>query len=321
MPDTVFVAISIDVEEEGLFSGRYATRDVAVANLKRLRSLEPFIARGARPTLFCAYSVFAAEAFDELVAPLDAKGEIGAHLHHWNTPPLAPEAEARAFLPRVPANAVPAWLMQAKLAHLLAAAKARLGKDIIAFRMGRWDLHPQHLPMLAQLGIKVDASMRPLHNLAPIGPDHFQAPPDPFRISAPYGEILEVPLTVAPLFSVLRHLPPPLQRGLRHWGALPILPVEHPGMLMRLATRLHLSRGGRVISLAWHSSEMLPGGNPKLPDEAAVNAFLRKISRYLDWLEASYDIVYVSMGELEQAGPWPQPAPAILAQWEQNHAA
>ena len=42
MPDTLFVAISIDVEEEGLFGGRYACRRPSVRNtahLHRLRAL------------------------------------------------------------------------------------------------------------------------------------------------------------------------------------------------------------------------------------------------------------------------------------------
>ncbi len=50
-----------------------------------------------------------------------------------------------------------------------------------------------------------------------------------------------------------------------------------PG-IMRLATRLHSMRGGKVLSIFWHSSEMLPGASPHTPDEEAANTFLEKSS-------------------------------------------
>ena len=55
----IYLAVSLDVEEEGLFGGQYARRDYSTANTASLTRLAPLYERGVRPTLFCAHSVLA----------------------------------------------------------------------------------------------------------------------------------------------------------------------------------------------------------------------------------------------------------------------
>lgn len=299
MPEQpIHVAVSLDVEEEGLFRGSYACRNLSLTNLARLERLRTFIERGVKPTLFCAYSVLANDSSRRHLERLLPYVEIGAHLHYWNTPPL-PE-NAPAALTAVPARKLSTDLFAAKLQNILTAAKAFSGQTPKSFRMGRWDMYPHFFPVLAAYGVKVDASLRPLHNLEPAGPNHFACPADPHIIPTPHGKILEVPLTVVPIWRPLAQLPAPLNRSLRHWGALALLPVEHPLWLMRLTTQLHLAHGGTTLSLAWHSSEMFPGGNPRLPTEQSVNAFLTKVQAYLDWLEHHHKIIYANMSAMSE---------------------
>ena len=94
----LYLAVSLDVEEEGLFGGRYARRGFSTANTASLARLAPLCERGIRPTLFCAHSVLADSASRPALAHLrDRYGaEIGAHLHHWNTPPLTFDGPARS---------------------------------------------------------------------------------------------------------------------------------------------------------------------------------------------------------------------------------
>ena len=208
----IYLAVSLDVEEEGLFGGQYARRDYSTANTASLTRLAPLYERGVRPTLFCAHSVLAdAPSCHALAHARDRHGaEIGAHLHHWNTPPLTldgPDADAALAnnAASVPAAAVSAPLMAAKLAGLMAAGRNFQGALLTSFRMGRWDLHRSLWPLLAQAGILVDASVRPLHcGATPLaGPDHFNAPRDPYWVSMPEGQIFEVPLSVTPLLPCL----------------------------------------------------------------------------------------------------------------------
>ena len=297
-------------------------------NTAALTRLAPFLERGVRPTLFCAHSVFLDAPSCRVLERLrdDHGAEIGAHLHHWNTPPLTPEA-ARApdgRLTRVPAAGVPGDLMAAKLTTLFDAGAAFQGAPLTSFRMGRWDLHAPLWPLLAAQGVRCDASVRPLHSgKAPAtgDPDHFDAPADPYWVGEGAGRLLEMPLTVTPLFSWLpglgRRLPadarPAFRAGLRHWGALALLPVEHPLALLKLTTLLHAARGGQVLSLTWHSSELFPGGAPHMPDETSVERFLHKMLAYVDWLSASFAVRFLTLGQLRaaaEAGEFQPGAPA-----------
>lgn len=78
--------------------------------------------------------------------------------------------------------------------------------------------------------------------------------------------------------------------------------------------RLFVARGGRVLSLTWHSSEMMPGGAPHMPDEAAVARLLTKIRSWLAWLRDRWTVRSLSMSELRfELGPQaacPQPEKA-----------
>ena len=55
---------------------------------------------------------------------------------------------------------------------------------------------------------------------------------------------------------------------------LGVNPVWMPEATMRFAALAHARRGGQVLTLFWHSSELLPGGSPHFPDQTAVDAFL-----------------------------------------------
>ena len=310
----LYLVVSLDVEEEGLFGGHYARRACTTRNTESLRRLEPLCRLGVRPTLFCAHSVLTDAPSRETLACLrDEHGaEIGAHLHHWNTPPLT-EDGTDAALPdtaeRVPAAAVPEALFAAKLASLTKAAQA-LGAAPTSFRMGRWDLHRKHWPLLAEAGFLCDASVRPLHSVtSPLaGPDHFDAPASPYWVPVNNGKIFEVPLTVTPLLPalprLLHRLPPQIgasvRSGFKSWGALALLPVYHPLWAMRAVTSLYAARGGRVLSLTWHSSEMMPGGAPHMPDAAAVQKLMDKIIAWIAWLRGRYAVHCVTMDELRQ---------------------
>ena len=308
----VRVVCSLDVEEEGLFRGRYPVARPQTANLGHLHKLSGIMALGARPTLFCAYTVFDSDRAWEACERLCDQSpqgycEIGCHLHHWNTPPLASQASELAS---VPSCELARESLSAKLEALFGRARDRLGFRPTSFRMGRWDIRQSHWDLLAGAGILADASVRPLHaeNSDHTRPNHFQAPLGPYRIAAGTGTIVELPLTCAPLFPGLPALaqrgPRALYHAFHQWGVLALLPVYHPLWAMQAATLRHLACGDSTISLTWHSSEMMPGGNPRLPTEAAVQGLLEKIRRYLRWLASRCEVSFMTLGEFaREAGP------------------
>lgn len=312
----LFLAASIDVEEEGLFTGKYACINPPLRNISFLSRISALCDAGIKPTLFCAWPVFNDPESSAMILAIRDKHhlDIGCHLHHWNTPPYEEAREKRNYVKNVASCRVDNALMAEKLASLFNAAEKCLGERPRSFRMGRWDLCPQHLELLIKLGVTCDASLRPLHACLPKeqGPDHFNALSDPFWLEGDFGKIFEIPLTVIPMFKSLpgicEKLGSTARAYLKKIGALALLPVYHPLWLMKLVTHRHLSQGGRVLSLTWHSSEMMPGGAPHIPDEKHARELISKILEWHEWLCENYRVESLSMQELLRrlgsTSPW-----------------
>ncbi len=305
------LAISIDVEEEGLFSGEYARTPPGVSNVSQLQRLE-FIPRefGLPLTLLVTYQVAQdAAARKVLEYWRDHYGtEIGAHLHPWNTPPFADLSEPEP----VRSEKIPRPLLRDKLANLVGSIKEYLEVTPRSFRMGRFDWGPKLLSLLPEMGFQVDSSMVPLTQKVG-GPDYFLAPSDPFRLQVPgfaAPPLVEAPLTMVPVFAgaprliyrVSAALPGDWRERLRsrfpYVLAAGIHPVWYPLPSMRLAVRLHRRRGGRVLNMFLHSSELAAGGTPQFPDEAAVARLIGKIRVFLTWLQATGPVEGITLSDL-----------------------
>ena len=307
------VIVSLDVEEEGLFSGSYAAKGCGVRNVALLRRLAPLTNELGFPlTLFCAHTVFAeAEACAHLAWMRDhCQAEIAAHLHHWSTPPLDADAAQPAPEKQGPptrTDRLPRELLRQRLRTLLDAGRDFQGAPLTSFRMGRWDLKSVVRPLLAEEGITFDSSVCPLRVFHD-GPDHFLAPSDPYWLADAPG-LLESPVTQIPLSRTLAQLWHGCARGaawadsFHFWGALSPNPVWHSAAVMRAATRLHMARGGQVLSLFWHSSEMLPGGSPNIPDQKAADALYSKIYNFLAWLARNYAVRGITAAQLRAQAP------------------
>ncbi|MCE5244746.1 MAG: hypothetical protein LLF99_16275 [Desulfobacteraceae bacterium] len=290
------IAVTVDVEEEGLFSGRYPREPAGVRNVEALRRLE-FIPRefGFPLTLLPTYPVCRDPRCREILAEWrDRRGaEIGAHLHPWNTPPFADLG-----LPEpIPSDLLPSDLLREKLETLLATVEREFGLRPQSFRMGRFDLGRQVSALLPEHGIKLDSSIVPARRV-PDGPDHFLAPERPYLLESSSGgrAVLEAPLTLVSVFprarerlyslaSVLRpEKAAMLFSAYRSVAVAGIQPAWFPLSSMKLAVRLHRRRGGRVLVMFLHSSELLPGATPGFRTGAAVERLVSKLRSFLHWL-------------------------------------
>jgi hypothetical protein len=220
--------------------------------------------------------------------------EVGAHLHPWNTPPYSdlssPEPIATARLPLT--------LVGEKLKTLVDCLTEGFQEPPRSFRMGRFDWSAGLLELLPGCGLRVDSSMVPL-TFKGEGPQNFLAPADPFWLevsAAPGVRLLEAPVTMVPVWKssakavhrLAGLLPGKAGQALlsryRFVGAAGIHPAWFPQFSMRLAATLHRRRGGRVLTLFLHSSELLPGGSPDFPDTASVDRLVAKLRDCLAWL-------------------------------------
>ena len=299
------VLVTLDVEEEGLFSGRYRRRNPGVTNVRSLLKLAPLSDELGFPmTLLCSHAVFRdTEACRTLEIMRDRHGaEIGAHLHHWSTPPFE---NGDLFCQGEPArtHTLDPDLLEARLVSLLEAGAAFQGSRPTSFRMGRWDLKSPLFAMLQRNGILADSSICPLRHYAN-GADHFLAPHTPYWALGADTPFLEIPITQIPLFNFLPGLWHKLCRGgerrdsFHFLGALSASPFWHDDVVMRLCVRLLRLRRENVLCVFWHSTEITAGGSPHVPDEEAADRAIARIMGFFAWLRTHFDVTGTTMTRL-----------------------
>jgi len=307
--------VTIDVEEEGLFSGKYASNSASARNVQMLRKLDPiFREYDVHPSLMVAHQAIQDPANLDLLVELKQAwhAEIGAHLHHWNTPPLDP----LPYRPPVPSELMPSPLLEAKLYTLLDTL-GQAGLEPVSFRMGRFNLGPKMFAILEKSPIMVDSSVAPMRSEYG-GPEHLSAPTDPYfpdsaePCSPGSSHILEVPVTVIPLipnsgtlFKRIARRYDAVKEKLwwtaKYMGSLSAQPMATGLRRLRAAILLHRARGGEVVTLFFHSSDLMPGCCPQHKTDRHVDAFLKKLAEYLRWLRMDLGAETLTLAELGHA--------------------
>jgi len=313
------VIVSIDTEEDNWHRSR---DNIAVENICELRRLGRFLDRlGVRPTYFTAYQVAIHERAAETLRDICAAGsaEIGAHLHPWNTPPLA-----EAFVPRNSMlKNLPADLQLAKLRRLTSALEEAFDFTPSAFRAGRYGLGRDTVAALLNCGYRVDSSVSPFISLegvddgptflgAPLGAYHLAPDRDVTR-PAPDGDLLEIPLS----YGFNRGPFSFWDRVRRFAEAAPCRWLHFPGLATRsglvkrialcpelasvgemltLSSRL-LEHGVRHLQLAWHSASLKPGLSPFARTAADVARLYASIEGYLDGLSRMTSVTFATISE------------------------
>jgi hypothetical protein len=308
----VYLVVTIDVEEEGLFSGEYCAEGAGTTNVAQLLRVDPIFREwGIKPSLLVTYPVASDPSCRDVL--LDCrerwKAEIGAHLHPWNTPPFMPLPEPEP----VPSENIPRDVLAAKLANLLDAVAA-FGTNVESFRMGRFNLGPRMLSVLEESPIRVDSSIAPMRSYRG-GPDHLGACAEPYfpdlldPVRPGTSRIVEVPLTIVPFFTslgsrleFLRRRSPSTEAWIRwaarNLGAIPVQPAWVGLGRLKAGRLLHRARGGQVLSMFFHSSELLPGAYPHHPTERHVERFLARMRDFFAWLHRNETVKSVTLSEL-----------------------
>ena len=324
-PNGVLLVVSIDTEEDNWDRSRHG---VTLENIGELRRMASFFDRvGVRPTYFTTYQV----AIDPGAAGVmrevgtGGRGEIGAHLHPWNTPPLA-----ETFVPRNSMlKNLPPELQLAKIRTLTAALEKAFNFTPTAFRAGRYGIGPDTVAALVSCGYRVDSSVSPFIDLRTMddGPSFVGAPMVPYRLAvgrdvrepAPDGELVEIPLSYGfnrgpfRLWDPTRRL---LEAAPLRWLRLAGL-AARTGLIKRLtlcpelasvADMLTLSQrllehGMRHLHLTWHSPSFLPGLSPFATTARDVARLYASIEEYLEGLSRMTAFASVTVSEAAAQHP------------------
>jgi hypothetical protein len=303
--------VSIDTEEDNWYRSR---EGVTCENIQALRQQARFFdALGVRATYFTSYQVASSPAAADVIREVGARGEIAAHVHPWNTPPLD-----EGFTPRNSMlKNLPAALQLSKLQTLTAALQETFGARPRAFRAGRYGLGPGTVEALQRCGYRVDSSVTPFVSWEEFddGPSFVDAPLTAYRLApgrdvtrpASDGEIVEIPLS-----GGFNHGPfPAFLAGLGARAGLCKRVVLSPecasvAEMMTLSQRL-LERGVPQLQLTWHSPSLMPGLSPFTRTAADVQGLFAAVEDYFDRLSNVASLTFVTVSEaaaiLEPASP------------------
>ncbi len=299
MPDPAFL-ITVDTEGDNLWA---APRDITTRNASYLPRFQALAERhGFRPVYLTNYEMVCCEPFVEFARDVLARnaGEVGMHLHAWNSPPLdALTDDDFRFQPYL--IEYPDALMKAKITRLTDMLEDRFDTKMVSHRAGRWGFDPRYAAMLLAHGYRIDCSVTPGVDwggnpgdpAGKGGTDYSRFPTRPYFLAADdisrpgEGGLLEVPVTIRP--SCLYRIAPwaydlPVVRSAA-WRIAPrhawMCPAEsRPSSMLRVA-RTARREGASHVELALHSSELMPGGSPSF-------RFARDVERLYVDLEALF---------------------------------
>ena len=294
--------ITIDTEGDAAWDRPRVTETRNARFLPRFQALcEKY---GFKPTYLTNHEMALDPAMQELGRDIIRRdtGEIGMHLHAWNSPPLQPltadDLTHQPFLIEYPTE-----VLRAKVQHMTELLEQTFQTKMLSHRAGRWSFDSRYARTLVELGYAVDCSVTPTVSWASTpgdptqqgGTDYSTFPDGPYYmdlddISRPgRSPLLELPMTIRPGW----------RRGLgwlpRALGGLPVLgPKLRVSRWLRsrrgnLDELLQLARdvrdeGAPYLEYMLHSSEFMPGGSPNFPAEA-------DIERLYDELEQLFAVI------------------------------
>lgn len=325
-PQPPCLLVTVDTEEEGLWGGNYRPTGNTVENIAGVPRFQTVCDRhGVRPVYLVTAPVVDDDSAAAILQEIHGQGrcEIGAHLHPWCTPPLEdPVGRAYSFMCNLPVD-----LQRRKLAWLTERIAARFGQRPVSFRAGRYGLDMAGAQVLAELGYTVDSSVIPFSDFSnERGPNFSDAPFAPYYLQGSdlcqahgSGMLLEVPVCIGfnrtNFTSAWRLRRAAMRAPWRQLKAVGI--VDRLGLAKRIKFSPEQASAAEMIQLVdaalaqnvptlvmlLHSSSLVPGLSPYVPNAPRLDQFLADLDRTLEYCVTTRGLAPATLAELAPLGP------------------
>ncbi len=223
------------------------------------------------------YVEFAGRVQDE------GRGEIGMHLHAWNTPPLynlnTSGNPGAPYLIEYPDE-----IMDAKISAMTKIIEEKTGVKPVTHRAGRWATDERYFDFLYAHGYRVDCSVTPHvdwsetpgESTGSKGSDYSLSGETSYRVKGEKS-ILEVPVTIIRshrLFSPTLKTARGILGNIYHSVQGSELWLRPDGTnlekMLYIADRTSEDDGKDYLMFMLHSSELMPGGSPTFRTEESI---------------------------------------------------
>lgn len=288
--------VTVDTEGDNLWA---KPRMVTTRNAEYLPRFQGLCEKyGLRPTYLTNWEMANSEVFRPFGGDVLARGvgEIGMHLHAWNSPPLVPlTADDDEYAPYL--VDYPEAQIREKVRVMTGVLEETFGTKMLSHRAGRWSFNEIYARVLVEHGYRVDCSVTPhvswrFCSGAPGkggGTDFTNFPQEPYFLDladirrAGNSPLLELPVTIVRT----REYPRVVEFARRRLGGsfygtvamkklfpnhLWLMPNGQNGDALLAVVEMARRQRRPYIQLVIHSSELMPGGSPKLATAESIDA-------------------------------------------------
>ncbi|CAI1838719.1 Uncharacterised protein [Serratia quinivorans] len=294
--------ITIDTEGDNLWQNHDRISTENTRFLPRFQALcEKY---GFKPVYLTNYEMAVDAEYVEFARDVIARntGEVGMHLHAWNSPPLTPLTDDdwrhKPYLIEYPADQI-----RAKVDHMTKLLEDSFQTKMLSHRAGRWAFNEYYATLLLEYGYQVDCSVTPRVNwqYSPGNPqgnggtDYRNFPSqayfiDPENIArAGSSPLLEVPMSIQYKHSALMNTLKQGYDSLRGKQRSPSVNWLRPsgGNLekMKSVAEQCLTQGHDYVEFMLHSSEFMPGGSPTFKTQQDIEVLYRDLEQLFAWLQ------------------------------------
>jgi hypothetical protein len=262
--------ITVDTEGDNIWD---RPRQIQTENAKFLPRFQALCEKfNLKPTYLTNYEMAISPIFIEFAKDIIQRntGEVGMHLHAWNSPPLEPltvdDFQHQPYLIEYPESVI-----QEKIAFMTDLLQETFGVKMTSHRAGRWAFNDLYAQALVEKGYLVDCSVTPhvdwSNNKGGLvgGTDFRGFPSKPYFFNE---QLLELPVTIVPL---RRHF---WKKPTLHW-------VRPNGRNLKSMLKV-LKQDLPYAMFVIHSSELMPGGSPTFKTEASIEKLYDDLTGLLE---------------------------------------
>jgi hypothetical protein len=281
--------ITIDVEGDNVWARPRQAETGNAAYMPRFQALcEQY---GLRPTYLTNHEMAMSPIYRDFARDVVQRnvGEIGMHLHAWDTPPFEPltddDSRHQPYLIDYPESTI-----RKKVRAMTDTLESMVGTKMLSHRAGRWAFNASYAKALVDCGYVADCSVTPHVSWrgkpgAPDGPggsDYSRAPEEPYFVDLAdvvrpgNSPLLEVPMTIVASMKPVRSMLSGLKGRARAAVDRLLPPIQwlrpngrNVDSMLEII-RVKKAAGATHIEFMLHSSEFMPGGSPTFKTADAI---------------------------------------------------